>query len=1129
MNDSQISITSLSAERRKLLELWLEEDNLQSSGPGIPSRQTKIEFYPLSFAQQRLWILDQLLPGNPAYHETSALRLRGRLEASTLRRSLDEIIRRHEALRTTYLVVDGAPAQKINPPAPLDLPLIDLSDLAATPQETRLKELAVEQTRIPFSLSEGPLIRAKLLRLAGADHVLLLTMHHICTDGWSMGVFYREMAALYEAFSAGRPSPLAELPIQYADYAVWQRQQFQGEVLRRQLAYWSERLCGPLPQIALPTDYTAPPLPSGHGRRLRTLLPTTVAEALRDFSSRQGATLYHTLLAAFQLQLHRYTGETDIIVGSPIANRRRIETEALIGFFANTLILRTDLSGDPSFTQLVGRAKETSWAADECQDMPFERLVEELQPERRLNHNPIFQTLFVMQNTGETAGQMGHINYAAEWADGGVAKFAISLWAQERGREIELQLEYNSDLFDEATARRALGHYQRLLGSAMAEPTRRLSELEMLAEEERYEVVERFNQTRAEYPEGLCLHQLFEQQAQRAPDAVAVEAGGEQVTYAELDERAEKLARRLLGIGVGPESLVAVMVERSVRLVVALLGALKAGGAYAPLDPSYPAERLSFMLQDSEAKVLLTEQSLTGRVTAGGLQTVILDAEDETATPPTPSRRNGVSAQNLAYVIYTSGSTGRPKGAMNTHAGICNRLFWMQHAYRLTPADAVLQKTPFSFDVSVWEFFWPLMTGARLVLAEPDGHRDAAYLARIVNERRVTTAHFVPSMLGFFLEAGGAPEGGPLRRVICSGEALSFDLQERFFKLAAGTELHNLYGPTEAAVDVTYWRCRRGAVEARVPIGRPIANLRIYILDGQGEPTAVGLTGEIHIGGVGLGRGYWGRPGLTAERFVPDPFEVEPGGRLYRTGDAARWLPDGEVEYLERMDQQVKIRGFRIELGEIESVLRKHARVSEAAVAVKAGAGGDKRLVAYLVADDEGEQEDSLTPSKLREWLGRQLPDYMTPSAFVRLDSLPLTPSGKLDRKALPEPESGRLIEAVEAIAPQTRMEESVAKIWAEVFRRERVGARVNFFELGGHSLLAMQIVSRIRDAFQVDILLSHFFESPTVTGMASLIESLQREREAVMRKDLLEMLKQFSEEDLEAELIRRLPSSDAR
>jgi amino acid adenylation domain-containing protein len=893
------------------------------------------------------------------------------------------------------------------------------------------------------------------------------------------------------------------------------------------LEYWRERLRGPLPQFTLPTDHKFPLVLSGQGHYIRYTLPDALTTALHDFCGRQRATLYHTLLAAFQALLHRYTGDTDVIIGSPVAGRGNLEIESLIGFFVNTLVLRADLSSDPSFAELVCQAREVALAAYERQDLPFERLVEELQPERTLSHNPLFQVMFVMQNNAETAGRMGQVDYRAEWVDGGVAKFPLTLWAQERGGALELQLGYSSDLFEGNTARRMLGHYERLLRSAMAEPARRLSELDMLSDDELREVVEEFNQTRAEYPADLCLHEVFERQVDRAPDAAAVVIEDDLLTYAELNERAERVARRLKSLDVGPESVVAVMAGRSAGLVVALLGVLKAGGAYAPLDPSYPAERLSFMLQDSGAKALLAEHASMGNIAAPGVNVVIIDApEDGAASPPASSPPKDACSRNLAYVIYTSGSTGQPKGVMvqqrsvlNLKTGLEQTVYAGQAACLRVGVNASL-----AFDASVKQVI-QLLNGHTLYIMPERTRADGAEMLAYLKRHEVDALDCTPSQLRILLDAG-LDESCPLKLLLVGGEAIS---QALWTELAGHKQMavYNVYGPTECTVDATVSRVSEGA---SIPqIGRPIANTQAYILDYVLRPVPTGVVGELYIGGDGVGRGYLGRPELTAERFVPSPFGAEPGARLYRTGDLARRLPDGKIEYLGRVDRQVKIRGFRIELGEIESMLRNHAGISEAVVVVKAGAGGDKRLVAYIVANSDCELDDSPTPSELRKWLGRRLPDYMTPSAFVALDSPPLTPNGKLDHKALPEPELSYSLDNSEQTEPRTQTEEAVANIWAEVLGVERIGAAATFFELGGHSLLAVQIISRLRDAFQIDIPLRRFFEGLTVMSLASSIETFQKERESAMCDSVLEMLKQFSEEELEAELSRRLSSADER
>ncbi|HEV2734527.1 MAG TPA: amino acid adenylation domain-containing protein, partial [Longimicrobiaceae bacterium] len=726
-------------------------------------------------------------------------------------------------------------------------------------------------------------------------------------------------------------------------------------------------------------------------------LPAEVLEKLRALGRQEGATLYMVVLGAFQALLSRYGAGEDVVVGSPIAGRGRAEVEELIGFFVNTLVLRTDLSGEPSFRELLRRVRETTLGAYEHQEVPFERLVAELSPERSLSHSPLFQVAFSLDSAEGGGGGLAGLSVSGVGTQADSAKFDLALGMEASSHGLRGGLTYNTDLWDAATMQRLVGHFARLVEQVAADPDARLSEVALLGAAERRQVVEEWNRTERPYPRGVCIHELFAAQAERVPDAPAVTFEGASLTYAALNARANRLAHHLRGLGVGPETRVGICLDRGPEMVVAILAVLKAGGAYVPLDPGYPAERLAYMLEDSGARVLVTQASSSGLLPADSVRVVRVDADAAPiAVEPDGGPRTAAVPENAAYVIYTSGSTGTPKGAVNEHRGIVNRLLWMQEQYGLTSGDVVLQKTPVSFDVSVWEFFWPLLTGARLVLARPEGHRDPAYLSGLIEREGVTTLHFVPPMLAAFLDAGEPGRCGSLRRVMCSGEALPYELTERFRTALPEVELHNLYGPTEAAVDVTYW-----AVEPRerrvVPIGRPVANTRLYVLDGGGEPVPVGVPGELFLGGVQVGRGYLGRAELTAERFVPDPFSAQSGARLYRTGDRARWTAAGEVEYLGRTDFQVKIRGFRIEPGEIEGVLRRSPGVADCAVVVREDVPGEKRLVAYVVGEAGAEE--------LREHLRRGLPEYMVPAAFVALDGLPLTSNGKLDRKALPAPD----------------------------------------------------------------------------------------------------------------------------
>ncbi len=1396
-------------------------------------RVTRDGALPLSFAQQRLWFLDQLEPGSAAYHVPILIRLTGSLDVGTLEQSIREVVDRHESLRTTFRKLKDGPVQVIAPPGSFRLDAIDLS--ATEDAEAEALRLAQKEALRLFDLSNGPLFRATLWRLNSDVHILLLSMHHIVADGWSIGIFVSELSALYNAFVTGGPSPLPTLSCQYVDFAQWQRKQLSGDSIATHLDYWKQRLSGPLPPVELP------------GRRVQsTSNHVSAATESREFSkelatgvqrlSRQrGVTTFMTLLATFQTLLHRYTGLDDIVVGTPVANRTRIETESLIGFFANTLVLRGDVSGDPSFDDLLARVRTLTLEAHAHQDVPFELLVEELQPERNLDRTPLFQIMLVMQNTPSAVIDLPGVRVEQLHLESTAPKFDLVLFLKESDGSLTASWEYNPARFDAETIRGLASHFETLLESAIAEPNQRISRLKMLPDGEQHRVVTEFNETTVEYPRASGLHELFEAQVARTPAATAIVYNDERLSYEQLNERANQLAHHLRARGVGPETRVGICLERSLEMVIGLLGILKAGAAYVPLDPSYPQERLSLMIDEAEIRTVLTQQrfreivsrlclngqkSLLDTVSttcdsgwvrshaatdliktsvnaahpsaiAGGtdriqqnsrllkqslvsIDAICLDADwDEIASESkeNPALNNGPG--NLAYVIYTSGSTGKPKGSMITHEGICNRLLWMQEAYQLSTADRVLQKTPYTFDVSVWEFFWPLITGARLVMARPGGQGDSRYLVDLIKQQEITTIHFVPSMLAVFLEEKGVRECRSLKRVICSGEALPYELKEKFVKLLPA-ELHNLYGPTEASVDVTYWDCRSTIERSIVPIGRPIANTQIYVLDKNLQAVPLGVSGELYIAGIGLARGYLKRADLTAERFLPDPFGDE-GARIYRTGDLARYLADGNIEYLGRTDHQVKLRGFRIELGEIESVLNEHPAVQQAVVVAR-----EERLVTYVIPDpqraapinrllgletagqlkgliqfelpnqmtivcrnrnetefmyeeifedktylnfgieipndacifdvganigvftlfasrlaprsrvysfepispvfeilrrnteihgvnaklfdcglsnvselssftyypnvslmsgrfadvvedsetvksfvlgqrhgngapsaeqldeliaerltsesftcqlktlsevirDEGVEkidllkidvekgelevlegiEDADWPklqqivmevhdldgrirqvtellrgkgftvnvqqdamleqtslynlyasrnrqtvshkidkpaeivwssrkllvNDLRERLKQRLPEYMVPTDFVLLAELPTTSSGKLDRRALPDPADIALEPTAAYVEPRTRVEQELAQVWAQLLNRTHVSVTGNFFELGGHSLLATQVISRVREMFEIDLPLRSIFEAKTIANLAERIE----------------------------------------
>jgi amino acid adenylation domain-containing protein len=1091
----------------------LEEKSERSSAQPPVVAVGREQSLPLSFAQQRLWLIEQLEQGTAAYNIPAALRLRGQLQVPVLEAALTEVVRRHEVLRTTFATVGGQPQQVIGKAGSVSLPVQELSRLGEQEREAAAAGMIEREARAGFDLESGPLVRARLLRLGAEEHVLLLTMHHIVSDGWSLGVLVKELSALYAAYAQRQPSPLAELAIQYADYAVWQREWLQGAVLAEQLQYWREQLQGAPAVLELPTDHPRPAVQSFRGGQQQMVLSAAVTEGLKELSRREGVTLFMSLLAAWQVLLARYSGQEEIVVGSPIAGRTRGETEGLIGFFVNTLVLRGDLSGDPSFAELLQRVKEVCLGAYGHQEVPFEKLVEELQPERSLSHNPLFQVMFVLQNTPREILQLPGLELSSVKVENTTTKFDLTLGVEDGTTGLGVALEYNTDLFDASTITRMLGHFETLLTGIVAGPRQRLSQLPLLTAAEQALLVD-WNDTACPLPEATCLHQLFEAQAQLTPEAPAVSYENEQLSYAELNTRSNQLAHYLREQGVGADALVGIYMERSVELVVSLLAVLKAGGAYVPLDPSYPAQRVNYMLQDAGAKVLLTQAKLSNQLPPDG-KVVSVDAEWETIA--SHSRQNPPalgSLENLAYVIYTSGSTGQPKGVMIDHRGILNRLIWMQETYQLTAQDRVLQKTPFSFDVSVWEFFWPLITGAELVVAQPGGHQDSAYLRNLITERSITTLHFVPSMLQMFLEEEGLERCDSLRQVICSGEALQAATQERFFE-KLNAQLHNLYGPTEASIDVTFWTCQRGENSRPVPIGQPIANTQMHILDAQLQPVPVGVTGELWIGGEGLARGYLNRPELTAEKFIPNPFSSG-GTRLYRTGDLARYLPTGNIEFLGRIDDQVKLRGFRIELSEIETALNEHPEVRESVVVVREDTLGEQRLVAYLVG--VGSTGPSVT--NLRHYLKQILPEHMIPGAFVVLAKLPLSANGKIDRKALPAPDGARPELDKAFIAPATPLEQMIAAIWTEVLDVKEVGIHDNFFELGGHSLIAMMLVSRIRENLHVDLPLRTIFTLPTVAELAVGLAQILAEQQVGQDVDqLLAELEQMAERETRSQL----------
>jgi amino acid adenylation domain-containing protein len=1052
---------------------------------------------PLSFAQQRLWFLDQLEPNNPAYHIPSAVRVMGKLDMVALERALNEIVRRHESLRTSFESLGGLPVQVIAPVETCDnrsLPVVDLSAVSADEREARVRELAIEEARTPFGLSAGPLLRAKLLRLADDDHVALLTLHHIVSDGWSMGVLINEVAALYRAFANGEPSPLPDLPVQYADFAAWQRNWLQDEELEKQLAYWKDQLAGAPPLLELPTDRPRPAVQSSNGATYSFVLPKELSASLKALGQQEGVTLFMTLLAAWQVLLARYSGQTDLCVGTPIAGRTRAELEPLIGFFVNTLVLRANLAAAPRFRDVLRQVRETALNAYAHQDLPFEKLVEVLAPERNLSHTPLFQVMLVLDNAPLGTLELPGLTLHPVDAESGVAKFDLTVSLRETPDGLAGSLEYNTDLFDEGTIERLAGHFETLLAGLVADPEQRWTQLPLLTPAERQQLLVDWNQTRAAFPDTVGFHQLVEEQAAQRPDAVAVVFEQVQLSYAELNARANQLAHYLGRLGVGPEGLVGIATERSLELVIAVLGVLKAGAAYVPLDPSYPPERLAFMLQDSGVAVLLTQAHLLERLPAHSAQAVCLDSDWPTiAQQPVSNLHLPISPEHLAYVIYTSGSTGQPKGAQLRHRGLCNLSRWQRGAFRVTAQARVLQFSPFSFDASVWEKAMALGNGARLVLARQATLASGAELARLLKEQGITHVTLPPSVLSV-LDPQDLPD---LQVVISAGEACSRELVQRW---GAGRVFVNAYGPTETTVCASAAVCDP-ADEQPPSIGTAIANFRLYVLDANGQPVPIGVPGELHIGGIGVARGYLHRPELTAAKFVADPFVTEAEAaachlhpsafRLYKTGDLVKYRPDGKLEFLGRLDHQVKVRGFRIELGEVEAVLQGCPGVQDGVVIAQ-----DNRLIGYLVLPPSERTPDNgaapATLAEIKSHLRARLPEYMVPSVFIVLDQLPLSPSGKVDRKALPAPDGARPDLERPYEAPRTPTEAQLAQLAAELLQLDRLGIHDSFFDVGGHSLLATQFISRVRDAFQVELPLKALFEGPSIAELAAVVEQLQ-------------------------------------
>lgn len=1044
---------------------------------------------PASASQRRLWFLDQFTPASAAYTIAFSLRLYGPLNLAALKRSIAALVDRHAVLRTTFAADDGQPIQVIAAALSLPLPLVDLRHLPEVERSVRVAQITSEEVRQPFDIEAGPLLRTMLFRLGAQEHDLLITIHHIIADEWSLDLLCHELGILYSAYVSDATPALANLPMQYADYAQQQEEWLQSEGPRQALSYWVERLAGAPEAATIAADRPRPPVQSSRGATQSIVIPLSLADSLTRLGQQAGATPFMTLLAAFFVLLYRYTGQDDLVVGCPIAGRTRSEYEGLIGFFVNTLVLRADLSGNPTFRELLDRVRTEALGAYTHQDVPFERLVEVLQPDRDLSYNPLFQLMLVYLNTPDVDWEFAGLTVERHAEETATAKLDLTLYMEKGADGLLVKAEYNTDLFDAGTIGRLLGHFQMLLKSIAIDPDQRLPALALLTPSER-DQLRAWNATGRPYPDAGCIHDLFAAKAMCTPHAIAATCGDEELSYRELDRRANQLAHYLRAMGVERGTHVGICVERSPEMVVGLLGILKAGGAYLPLDPGYPRGRLEYMLRHSQVEVVVAQERLLAYLPRHIGRTVCIDREwpliAREAIEPPPAE---VGIDDPAYLMYTSGSTGRPKGVLGLHRGALNRFHWMWETFPFEPEEICCQKTSLSFVDSIWEIFGPMLQGIRTVFIPDQIAKDPHAFVRALGDGNVTRIVLVPSLLRALLDtfpdlASRLPR---LRFWVASGEVLPVDLVDRFHACLPGSRLINLYGSSEVSADSTWHECTAPVGLPSVPIGRPIANTEIHILDRHFQQVPIGVPGEICVGGAGLARGYLRRPDLTSASFLPDPFRDAVDARLYRTGDVGRYRADGSIEYLGRADHQVKLRGMRIELGEIEAVLRQHPEVEDAVVLIDASTPEDARLAGYVVL-----RPGSRAGGELKRYLRESLPSYMVPATVAALETLPRTPSGKLDRRALQSGESRRSDAGdVQRVPPRTPEEALLAEIWQKLLRLDAVGVDDNFFDLGGHSLLATQVVSRIRDTFHVDLPLHTLFTSPTIATLCAQLPAL--------------------------------------
>jgi len=1057
-----------------------------TSNQRIPRRESSGPIS-LSFSQQRLWFLDRLIPNNPIYNICTSYHVTGPLNRTILERCLREIVQRHESLRTSLKVIDDQPVQIIHPSVNSPLHYIDLTELSKHQQDKKIRQIYINEMRKPFGLTTTPLFRIIILKIKKVCHKLLIVIHHTISDGWSLSIFMSELAALYKSFRNGEPANLSELEIQYSDYAAWQQTWFQGKTQDNLISYWKRELDKYPETLNLPTDRPRPAVQTYQGSIQPIHISKQLSESLKALSHQEGATLFMTLLTTLNILLYRYTGDKDILIGSPVANRNRIGIDGMIGLFVNTIVMRTKLSGHLSFRELLNQVRAKALTHYENQEMPFEKLVEVMHPERSLAQNPLFQVMFTFHNVPKHILQFADIILTPELVHNGTSKFDLAMSLTENPEGIQGLLEYNTDLFDDATITRMVGHQQILLESIIENPNRTISQLPIMPKEERHQILVEWNKKKAKFPKDLCIHHLFEAHVEHIPDTNAAKFEEQSITYNELNRRANQLAHYLEKLSVGPETLVGLCVDRSIEGIIGILGILKAGGAYVPLNPNDPADRQAIMLDDSEVRILLTQESLIPKCSDRNSHIFCLDRDWHRLTQLSEKNpENQVKPSNLAYMIYTSGSTGRPKGVMITHENVVAFI----HSYRQVTQEHEprigTSVSPLSFDVSVEEYWSCLCFGGTLHILRPEHIIDGVYLAKYICDHRITTIYVYPQLIPELCRhLTKMNDRLNLKYVMTGLQTKTEGTMQLLRDISKELRIMNTYGPTETTFAATAFNFQKSEHPQRdVSIGIPLPNYQIYIVDPDLQPVPIGVKGEILIGGTGLARGYRNQSELTNDKFIPNPFNEKPGSRLYRTGDMGRFSPDGNIEFLGRMDDQVKIRGYRIELGEIESVLKQHSGIKDAVVLARDDKSDESELVCYSVPM----AEQAPTINEIKNYLRQKLPDYMVPSTIVLLDALPMTTSHKIDRTRLPDPEQKRSDLVGTYIAPQTPLEKVLAGIWTEVMDVEKIGTQDNFFDLGGHSLLLLQVISRIHDVFGIEISPKYLFENPTVADLAALI-----------------------------------------